>query len=307
MPEPAYEGVIVLGSPRSGTTLTRRLLNAHPSIACPPETSLLSAAARFLEEQPVAGGLTVGAVPGLAFSGYEGHEVIERLREFVFGFFREIAAKAGKPIWGEKTAFDGFHAAAIERLCADRVRYVCVVRHPLDVVCSIKELTDKMGIYFPELHEYVRRYPAPLEAFAHAWNDLNLGLISLPERNPELAFILKYDDLVADPGAAIGAMLEFLGLPTDVDAMIGAAMGGSESVGFGDWKTYQRKGIDRSSVGRWASLDPNTISNLTAIVGDTMERLGFDPVESEEAIDDEEARRRYEIGLMVARMRKSST
>ncbi|MCA9663328.1 MAG: sulfotransferase, partial [Myxococcales bacterium] len=31
-------GIIVLGAPRSGTTLLRRLLDAHPNIACPPET-----------------------------------------------------------------------------------------------------------------------------------------------------------------------------------------------------------------------------------------------------------------------------
>ena len=46
-----YEGIIVLGAPRSGTTLTQRLLAAHPQIACPPETYLLRACSRFLHEE----------------------------------------------------------------------------------------------------------------------------------------------------------------------------------------------------------------------------------------------------------------
>jgi protein-tyrosine sulfotransferase len=34
-------GVVVLGFPRSGTTLLRRLLESHHDLCCPPETHLL--------------------------------------------------------------------------------------------------------------------------------------------------------------------------------------------------------------------------------------------------------------------------
>src|SRR3972149_7016175 len=111
-----YEGIIVLGMPRSGTTLLRRLLNAHPNICCPPETNLLSAAARFLEEHRFSGGHSVGVANALAFSGYAEQEVDARLREFVFGFFREFSGREGKRRWAEKTAFDAFHLDEIEKL-----------------------------------------------------------------------------------------------------------------------------------------------------------------------------------------------
>ena len=58
--------------------------------------------------------------------------------------FREIRDRAGKKRWAEKTAFDGFHVDAIARLCGDRCRYLVVYRHALDVVCSLRELSERM-------------------------------------------------------------------------------------------------------------------------------------------------------------------
>jgi hypothetical protein len=61
-------------------------------------------------------------------------------RRTLFSFLRDIAAQSGKPPWAEKTTVDIFHLDAIERICGDRCRYVCIVHHPLDVVCSLKDL-----------------------------------------------------------------------------------------------------------------------------------------------------------------------
>ena len=47
-----YPGAVVLAAPRSGTTLLRKLLNAHPQIHSPPELNLVSALARTLQEVP---------------------------------------------------------------------------------------------------------------------------------------------------------------------------------------------------------------------------------------------------------------
>ena len=52
----AEKGVIILGCPRSGTTLLRRLLDSHPDLSCPGETFLFRGAARFLKEDTISGG-----------------------------------------------------------------------------------------------------------------------------------------------------------------------------------------------------------------------------------------------------------
>src|SRR4051794_475101 len=86
----AYDGVVILGFPRSGTTLLRRLLNAHPALCCPPETNVLNACGRFLAEHDIARGLKIGAVAGLAYSGIPEADVLGRLRALAFGLFADI-------------------------------------------------------------------------------------------------------------------------------------------------------------------------------------------------------------------------
>lgn len=279
MAERDYEGLVVLGSPRSGTTLMRRLLNAHPTFACPPETSLLSAAARFLREETFRGGLAFGVVPGLEFSGFSEAQVLERLRGFAFGFLREIATRQGKSRWAEKTATDIFHLDAIDRLCGDQCRFLGVVRHPLDVICSTKELADQMGMYLPELHEYVVRFPSPHEAFAHAWNDANRRLLDFSRRRPDACRLIRYEDLTADPEAEMAKVCEFLGEPTDVPQLLQAAFAGDGGTGLGDWKTLRTRKVEATSVGRWKELSAWTLQRLVPVVDATMRELGYDPSE----------------------------
>ncbi|KIG12795.1 Sulfotransferase domain superfamily protein [Enhygromyxa salina] len=297
-------GIVVLGSPRSGTTLLRRLLDAHPSIACPPETYLLSAAARFLHADQFAAGLRIGVVDGLAFAGFEEAEVLGRLRSMTFGFLRDYAERAGKPRWAEKTAFDAFHLAGIRRLCEGHVKFVCIQRHGLDVVASLRDLVDKTGGYVEELHAYVRRYPEPLEAMARAWIDTATAIAELAESS-EHAISLRYEDLSADPQAQMQRVFEFLDEPWD-DELVGRALAGTGQVGFGDWKTYARASVDRSSVDRWKALPAPVQDKLARICNPTLERLGYERIDvDEEADDPETARRRYEFGLMFNRMKGS--
>ena len=154
--------------------------------------------------------------------------------------FATSAAQAGKPRWAEKTAVDVFHLDAIERICGDRCRYVCIVRHPLDVVCSLKELGDKMESFLPELFAYVQRNPAHYEAYAEAWRDGNTRLLRFCDEHPDWTIRVRYEDLAADPSSTLQAIFTFLDEPTDVDALLATAFCPGTSVGLGDWKTYGR-------------------------------------------------------------------
>src|SRR5262245_65217917 len=136
----APAGIVVLGVPRTGTTLLRRLLNGHPDICCPGETFLLASAARFLRPDYVSDGIEYGVLAGLAAAGIPREQALASLRGLVVDSFQRIAARAGKPRWASKTAIDAFYLPEIESLMAGHARFVCLVRHGLDTALSLNEL-----------------------------------------------------------------------------------------------------------------------------------------------------------------------
>ena len=294
---PAHEGIIVLGQPRSGTTLLRRLLDAHSNIACPGETHLLNAVARFLHTDELAEGARMGVLDGLSFAGFPEEEVVERLREFALSFCRTQARRQGKSRWAEKTALDIFYLKEIERVFAGRVYQICVFRHGLDVACSTMELVEKNGGYLDEFHEYIKLHKQPLLAFCHAWVDLTNELMEFSDRHQQDTVVYRYEDLVAFPEETLRRIIEFVGEPWE-EELLAAALNSSQNVGFGDWKTYSKKRIESSSVNRWRDLSPAMIHRAAEIINPTLESLGYDPLPLAGERDAEEARRRYELGVL---------
>lgn len=301
-----HEAIIVIGCPRSGTTLLRRLLDAHPNISCPGETFLLTACARFLRSERAVDGMDVGVLSGLGYAGFESEEVLGRLREFAFAFRREHARREGKGRWAEKTAVDSFHLREIGRLCGKHAHFICVLRHGLDVACSMREWCDKSQVYLDDIHQYVQRFNRPLEAFCHAWVDVTQSIRAFAEEHKDNAVCLRYEDLVSHPAEEVRRLFEFIGEEWD-SALLERALGESEMKGFSDWKTFSRSNIDDSSTGRWRrELSPATIADLAPVVNATLVDCGYEAVAIPDKDSDAEARRRYELGLLLQRTKANT-
>ena len=301
--EASVEGIVILGAPRSGTTLLRRLLDAHPSVACGPESYLLSACARFLHEDRFPGNPAIGVVSGLGFLGYESETVLERLREFAFNFFREHARGAGKPRWAEKTAFDIFHLESIERLTSGHVHYLCLRRHGLDVACSLAELVDKTGGYVAEVHDYINRYQMPLEAYARMWIDADSALTQFLARHPHDALEIRYEELVDNPLEQMQRVGQFIGEDWS-QHNLALALASKDSVGFGDWKTYRRTRIESSSVNRWQKLSKPTLNHLAGVLNPALQAAGYTAIEQSDAMSEQATKRRLELAMMLQSMKK---
>jgi hypothetical protein len=235
---------------------------------------------------------------GLAFAGIEETETLRRLRELAFGFHRDLASRADKPRWVSKTAMDAFYVPEIEQLCGDHVKYVCMLRHGLDVVCSLEDLCQRTGVYLAPLHEYTRRWPSPREAFAHAWADVTEALLDLAERRPAQTHVVRYEDLVSEPARTLHELLSFLG--EDADALqIERALSLPCDTGLGDWKAQTSQEIAGSSMGRGKSLPPTEVSYLAPVLEKTLARAGYSPLEVRRPPTAEGARRRYRLSLTL--------
>ncbi len=299
----AAPGIILLGVPRTGTTLLRRLLNAHPDICCPGETFLLASAARFMRPDLVSDDIEYGVLGGLAAAGLPRKEILESLRGLVEDSFHRVAARANKPRWASKTAIDAFYVSEIETLMAGRARFVCIVRHGLDTALSLGDLCVANEVYVREIHDYIVRDARPLVAFARLWSVLTANLLEFAERHPADAILLRYEDLVSQPVAALNRLATFLGL--ERGSLDAKSLACDAPSGLGDWKTYSTAGISIESVGRWKSLGAASLHRLAPIVNPVLVRAGYEPVAPGTAPDPEKSMRRYEItlGIQAKRIR----
>lgn len=295
-------GIILLGMPRSGTTLLKYILNAHPRIACGAETFLLRASARFFSSDTVTDGIDYGVVGGITSAGFSEELLRERVRRLAFSFFEEIAVRHGKPRWAAKTAVDSFYITEIEKLCGEHARFVCVTRHALDSVLSLKDLTEANETYIAELHDYITRYPRPLEAYARAWCDVTRNLLDFAKRNSGNAMLIRYEDLVSDPESVCKSIFGFLGEAWE-PGILKKAMATENIDGIGDWKIHSRATIDSSSVGRWQTLRQDVISRLAPIVNPLLADCDYEPLPIEPLPGHDRAMRRYELTMRMHQAR----
>ncbi len=271
---PAF--VVVLGFPRSGTTLLARLLDAHPEISCPPETHLLTAASRFLSEQTAVEGPPIGVLSGLAFVGIPAEDVIAPLRDLVLGFHNRIAA--GAPVCVEKTGNDIFHLETIEVLLHGHARFIALTRNPLDVIASNLDLDAEMGAQLSDLAAATARYPDRFEGLARAWVDRAAALEGFAARRGDAVFRLRYEDLVAAPGETLSGLLAWIGVADGDGARLAdVAFSMQPRIGLGDFRVNQTRGIRPPEPNAWRKRLPRAAqARIVPILAPMMQAQGYE-------------------------------
>ena len=295
-----YKPIIILGFPRSGTTLLRRILDTHPSISCPGETFLLRSAARFIRGEKVAANLDYGVLGGLSSLGIGSDELYSKLREFVSFFLEQHLKQGGKNRWAEKTAVDAFYIDEIESIFGNNAQFVCLVRHGLDVVSSCHDLTNSNEKIIDEFYPYIQQTRYLDSAYANAWVDSTNRLLSFIDKHPDNSCLIRYEDLLADPEFVMKELMQFLNEEWDQD-LIDKGPSTVGHIGIGDWKTYEKNGFDKSSVERWRSMSSSVLKRTAPIVNPLLDLLGYESVNSDSVLADqtpEQALRRYEMLMM---------
>lgn len=208
--------VIILGVPRSGTTLLRTILDAHPNIACGPETPWLA------EHQPAT---LLGLVRAMC-EGEQGYcesfgqpaEVVHRAAR---GFLDEVlltyARSRGKGRWAEKTPNTALHLDALHAIVPD-AKYVWITRDPLDVAQSTAQTARQRGAVSPVYESRLRLAPrattAPTElAAVLRWVHWNRRIEEFLGDKDHLH--LTYERLVCAPGEEVRRLCAFLEEPCD--------------------------------------------------------------------------------------------
>jgi hypothetical protein len=196
----------VVGVGRSGTTLLRLMLDAHPQLAIPPETHFVPALIEQGRVQDPAGEILAargwddfGLDPGLLrnrVAGLERPDPAAALRAF-YGLYAE---SRGKPRWGDKTPIYVKHMRAIAGTL-EEARFVHLIRDGRDVALSRR--ARGMGAGKP-MADTAERWKRRIE-------DARRQARRLRGRYLEL----RYEDLVAEPEPALRRICELVELEFD--------------------------------------------------------------------------------------------
>jgi hypothetical protein len=248
--------VFIGGTPRSGTTLVRRILDRHPSLCCGPETSILLPGGMRIDQVAAAYKWPAAELRALmADSPSQG--------AFVDAFAERYRRQRDRARWAEKTplnvlCFDW----ALERF--PQARVVHVVRDGRDVVCSMRQHPDRRWVDGVEIKEL---RPQPVDAYMRRWvRDTEAGIA---RRGDPRYLEVRYEELVADPEGVMRGLVEALGEPWLPELLV-------EKVPKGGKPAHANSRITTASVGRWRDdLGADEQRRVHAIGGALLGRLGY--------------------------------
>ena len=213
---PGAPAPFIVGVGRSGTTLLRLMLDAHPRLAIPPETHFVPAVvATFwrlrVTPERVLEAMRSGERTGWPDSGLDETALLDRLREIkplnapdaLRAVYRLYAERHGKDRWGDKTPH---YVTALPRIARalPEARFIHVIRDGRDVALSTnRRLVELRG-----------SRPVPVERMAKRWQHRILtarGITQIADRYLEV----RYEDLVLDTELSLRRVCEFIELEYD--------------------------------------------------------------------------------------------
>jgi protein-tyrosine sulfotransferase len=192
--------IFVVGCHRSGTSLLRRILDSHPSIACPPESKFLLPLTDLLRDD--------ASMRGLSSMGYDREDVVRTVAAFASRFFDGYASAAGKARWADKTPNYVGRLSELWELFGPQARFVLIVRNGLDVVFSLVDA----GRHYPAIDDSVEQAGGDRRiGAAHFWRDQNRMLEAFRLEHPEATHVVRYEELTTVPEPVLRSMFGFLG------------------------------------------------------------------------------------------------
>jgi hypothetical protein len=201
----------IVGVGRSGTTMLRLMLDAHPELAIPPETHFVPDLIDAIEggASPAEAVEVMRSVRQWGDLQIEAAEVLERFERLdrfepdaaLRAFYVIYAARHEKPRWGEKTPAYVRHMRKIERALPE-ARFIHVIRDGRDVALSRWKRTLGEG----------KR--APASQVAEGWQR-RIRRAQKQGRRLRHYLELRYEDLVTDTEPNLRRISDFLEIDFD--------------------------------------------------------------------------------------------
>lgn len=245
--------VFVLSLERSGSTLLRNILDAHPEIFSPAQlhigslcywmhlTSYCSISQLFthLNEQERQAAARA--------------EVRRVVSELVQGY----ASKKNKRIWCDKTTMNINYIDILSSIFPN-AKFICLYRNCLDFVYSYMSVS-KLG-FMEEIAPYIQRNPYNIvSAIVDYWVDSNHKIYGFEQENKEKCFRVTYEEIVSAPDETLAALFGFLGLNWQSKLFDQVFSNKGKGPVDGDIKFQFSTKISTASIGQGANIPLTSI------------------------------------------------
>ena len=278
--------LFIVGCQRSGTGLLRRIIEAHPSIAMTRETHWIPSWFEKRKGVTPEGLITPELVTlllayprfiRLEISGKELQGLITpgepvSYSSFITGIFDLYGKAQGKTLVGDK---DPRYVRNVSTLHAlfPKARFIHLIRDGRDVCLSFINWRKTRSKTIGHKISTWNQHPVATAALWWKWH-VQLGLEARSLLGPELYYEIRYESLVANPGAECEKLCAFLDVPYD-DAMLRFHEGRTRNVsgpianepclpitpGLRDWKSQ---------------MPAEHIEQFEAAAGDLLDELGYE-------------------------------
>jgi len=269
----------VLSSERSGSTLLRFLLDSHPAIWAPDEifTSRVVIGLFNLLEACHEAPTDLEQPPDHPYARkVVSADVRAETRAILDRLLGDAARARGKWVWCDKTPGNARSLPALSQVFGD-AHYLCLYRHPLDVVHSCLE-SYREGFTPADLAQKVAANPQNLiAALSLAWLEKVEPVLRF-EEGPAKTHRVRYEDLVRRPAETLAGIFSFFEVEADATVLERAFRTPHYlRAGRGDPKAPASSRVrdDRLGLGaelRWfEAIGPELLRRLNA----ALSRLGY--------------------------------
>lgn len=266
--------VFVLCGGRSGSTLLRFILDAHPDLACPPETSLpalcgqLAVVWALIEGAPLSP--TRGDAPPVMPEG-----AITGIRRMLDTMLMPYLGRRGKKTFCDKSLGSARFADLLLRVYPG-ARFLCLYRHPMDVIASGIEACP-WGLNGYGLEPYIADSPGnAVLALARYWADNAAATLSAEDSYGEHCHRVYYEDLVTSPDRVADGIFRFIGVGGLEGIEARCFTSERERFGPADFKIWHTSAINDGSVGRGTSIPVALIPPpVMDAINHLADRLGY--------------------------------
>jgi hypothetical protein len=228
--------IIIGGCHRSGTSLIRRILNAHSHIYCGPEIKFF----RDFYGDYFNDSLRPFRYVATARAILPEAELLEVLGWAFIALHERAAIRAGKPRWADKAPENVLYLDQWQRLLGDRWLFIHIVRHPLDTLASIKEIKFPLTI------------PAELEACITFYQRYTQAGLDFGTAHPDRCYRVIYEQLICSPKATLESLMQWLSEAFEPGQLEFNRL--PQQRGLEDPKIANTSAIQTESVGRWPTI-----------------------------------------------------